>query len=187
VDVDHRCRVRVGHDASVEYHHTVTVPDTLADIPRLGVRFMVPAEFTMRRWYGRGPHENLPDRNASAHLGGWDAEPDALPYVVPQSYGLRTDCSWMVLSDGVNGRHVAVEAVRPLRLHMAATLHTDEALDAAPDVTSLERAPGVVVHVDLAHRGVGTASCGPDTEPWHRITPGVYRFRYRVSAWRTRR
>jgi beta-galactosidase len=185
--VEHRCRVRVGENASVEYDHRVTIPDTLGDLPRVGVRFMVPTGFTTRRWYGRGPHENLPDRNASAHLGCWHDEPDDLPYVVPQSYGLRTDCSWMVLSDQAQGLHVAVEAVRPIRLHMAATLHTDEALDAACDVTALERAPGVVVHVDVAHRGVGTASCGPDTEPWHRISPGVYRFRYRVSAWRTRR
>lgn len=185
--VEHRCRVRVGQHATVEYDHVVTIPEALSDLPRVGVRFMVPAGFTMRRWYGRGPHENLPDRNSSAHVGCWDDGPDDLPYVVPQSYGLRTDCAWMVLSDQTQGLHMAVEAVRPLRLHMAATLHTDEALDAAADVTALVRAPGAVVHVDVAHRGVGTASCGPDTEPWHRITPGVYRFRYRVSAWRTRR
>ncbi len=55
---------------------------------------------------------------------------------------------------------------------MAAVHHTDEALDAARDV---------------AHRGVGTASWGPDTDQPYRIGVGVYRWRYRVSAWRTRR
>ena len=29
---------------------------------------------------------------------------------------------------------------------------------------------------DAAHRGLGTASCGPDTLPAYRLGPGVYRW-----------
>ena len=32
------------------------------------------------------------------------------------------------------------------------------------------------MHVDLAHRGLGTLSCGPDTLPEYRVGPGRYRF-----------
>ncbi len=33
-----------------------------------------------------------------------------------------------------------------------------------------------VVHIDAAHRGLGTASCGPDTLPSYRIAPGTHRW-----------
>jgi beta-galactosidase len=37
------------------------------------------------------------------------------------------------------------------------------------------------VHLDVAHRGLGTASCGPDTLAQYRIAPGRYEFGYTVG------
>jgi beta-galactosidase len=34
----------------------------------------------------------------------------------------------------------------------------------------------------VAHRGVGTASCGPDVLPQYRLSAGRYRFAYRLSV-----
>jgi beta-galactosidase len=39
----------------------------------------------------------------------------------------------------------------------------------------------VVVHVDAAHRGLGTASCGPDVLDEYRLPAGRYELAYRVS------
>jgi beta-galactosidase len=36
--------------------------------------------------------------------------------------------------------------------------------------------PYVTVHLDAAHRGVGTASCGPDTLSAYRVGPGTHRW-----------
>ena len=36
--------------------------------------------------------------------------------------------------------------------------------------------PETIVHLDAAHRGVGTASCGPDTLPGYLVGPGTYRW-----------
>jgi beta-galactosidase len=36
----------------------------------------------------------------------------------------------------------------------------------------------VVVHVDVAHRGLGTASCGPDTAPQYRLRAGRWPWRW---------
>jgi beta-galactosidase len=41
---------------------------------------------------------------------------------------------------------------------------------------------GCVVHIDAAHRGLGTASCGPDTLPAHRIRPGPHRWAWTPRA-----
>jgi beta-galactosidase len=37
------------------------------------------------------------------------------------------------------------------------------------------------VHLDVAHRGLGTASCGPDTLPRYRVGPGRYRWEWTIT------
>jgi beta-galactosidase len=167
-------------DGSVRYEHTVIVPEELADLPRVGATFEVPACFQQVRWYGRGPHENYPDRNASAMLGVWSGSPDELPYLVPQEFGLRTDCRWMELVDPRTGDVLRIEGDACV-LHMSAIHHTADDLHAANDQTELQRRRVLTVHVDIEHRGLGTASCGPDTLEKYRIAAGTYTFAYVVS------
>jgi beta-galactosidase len=38
-----------------------------------------------------------------------------------------------------------------------------------------------VIHLDVAHRGLGTASCGPDTLPQYRVGPGVYEWWWTIE------
>jgi beta-galactosidase len=167
-------------DGSTRYEHTVLIPAELADVPRVGATFNVPARFTHIRYYGRGPHENYPDRNASAMVGVWESRPDELPYLVPQEFGLRTECRWMELVDKKNGDVMRIEADGCL-LHMSATHYTARDLFAANDHTEVRRSRSLTIHLDIAHRGVGTASCGPDTLEKYRVTPGEYTFAYVVS------
>ncbi|NBP54632.1 MAG: hypothetical protein EBU67_10200 [Actinobacteria bacterium] len=53
-------------------------------------------------------------------------------------------------------------------------------LFSARDVTELRHRSNLVVHIDAAHRGLGTASCGPDTLPHYRVRPGRYVLAYRI-------
>jgi beta-galactosidase len=46
---------------------------------------------------------------------------------------------------------------------------------ATHDVDLVPR-PETIVHLDAAHRGLGTASCGPDTLPAYIVGPGSYRW-----------
>ncbi len=167
-------------DGSIRYEHTVVIPEELADVPRVGATFEVPARFQKVRWYGNGPHENYPDRKASAILGVWEGAPDELPYLVPQEFGLRTDCRWMELIDPRTGDVLRIES-DACTLHMSAVHHTADDLHAAHDQTELHRRRALTVHLDIAHRGVGTASCGPDTLEKYRVSAGTYRFAYVVS------
>ena len=66
-------------------------------------------------------------------------------------------------------------------LHISASPHSAEQLYAAATHTDLPPSDGLHVHLDAAHRGLGTASCGPDVLPQYRIKPGRYRFAYRIS------
>lgn len=158
-------------------HHHIVVPETLDDAGRVGVRFAIPRRFDRLAWYGRGPGENYPDRRRGSMLGRWHSEVDALPYVVPQEYGLRTDTRWMSCSD-VSGATVWIRAIDPVSLHLSVVEHPAESLYAASNVADLGASEWLWVHVDVAHRGVGTASCGPDVAPQHRIAAGVYEFTF---------
>jgi beta-galactosidase len=178
--VGHRVSTRRG-DGWVEYRHTIDVPASLADLPRVGVSFALPSRFSQMRWYGRGPHENYPDRNRGAMLGTWQQELDHPPYLVPQEFGLRTDCRWFELIDPASGEVLRIDVLQPAALHCSATRFSDADLFDAATETDLVPGPHTVVHLDVAHRGLGTASCGPDVLPQYRIAAGTHRLAYRLT------
>ncbi|MEO6956156.1 MAG: beta-galactosidase small subunit, partial [Antricoccus sp.] len=179
--VGHEHRARTDTDGSVIHHHIVTVPEGHPDLARVGVVVELSGGFDQVRWYGRGPLENYPDRNRGAMLGVWQAGVDRSPYLVPQEFGLRTDCRWFEFIDP-RGRTVRLDALEGDVLHVSATDHTDDDLFGAAHETELRPRRALVVHVDVVHRGLGTASCGPDVLDRYRILPGEYRFGYRLSV-----
>ena len=177
--VKHSTTRSVDPDGSVSFRHVIDVPRDLDDIPRVGVVLDAPSRFTRVRWVGEGPHECYPDRRSSAMFGTWEADPDELPYLVPQEFGLRTNCTRLVLIDPRTGDELVIDSLAS-PFHFSATWYTAADLFAASDRTELVRRDHLTVHIDAAHRGLGTASCGPDTLPRYRITPGRYTLAYRL-------
>ena len=180
-------------DGGVEYHHEVVVPEELADLARVGVQFALPGRFRQLRWFGRGPGENYPDRNAGSPLGIWTGPPDDSPYLVPQEFGLRTDCRWFECTDPTKGHTLRVDVLAVTTptmarasgspvMHCSATHFTADDLFAATTHTELAPRRELIVRLDAAHRGLGTASCGPDVLPQYRLAAGRYRFAYRLSV-----
>lgn len=170
------------------------VPSVLTDLPRLGIEWQLPpSEDGVRwetvRWFGEGPHESYPDRVAGNRVGSWTATIDEtyVDHAVPQEHGSREGLRWFALTRStanggmVDGLMVMVESFDPggvtnagrpafsVRRHGDAELwgatHTHEL---APLVT-LDRA---WVHLDVAQRGLGTASCGPDSLDLYRLGHG---------------
>jgi len=176
--IQHVQQRHVRADGGVVYRHRVIVPESLSGLPRIGVRFALPREFGWIRWFGRGPHENYPDRNASAMRDVWARSPDELPYLVPQEFGLRTDCEWVEFVGKTST--LRVDVLEPATMHFSAVHHTPMQLYTASDTTMLERSKNLIVHLDVAHRGLGTASCGPDVLPQYEIPAGTYEFSYLV-------
>ena len=177
--VAHRVQVE-RDDHGTTCRHTVDVPETLADLPRIGVQFELSPRFRGLRWYGRGPHENYPDRNRSATMGVWHGQPDELPYLVPQEFGLRTGCRWFEIIDPEGGKAVRIDALQPSTLSFSAIHHRAADLFEARTQSEVRRREGLVVCLDAAHRGLGTASCGPGVLPEYRIASGRHEFAYRV-------
>ncbi len=182
----------VRHQASIDStadgvtaRHVIEVPDGYVDLPRVGISFTVDPRFSEVRWYGRGPHENYPDRRSSAMLGIWRQPVDQLPYLVPQEYGLRTDTRWFELIDPATEDSIRVTS-EAAPFHFSAIRHTAEQLFAASTATDLTNHERLVVSIDAAHRGLGTASCGPDVLQKYRIPAGRQELAYRIDARRGR-
>jgi beta-galactosidase len=172
--VQHRQRMtfRAGR---IEFEEDVRVPAAFRDLPRVGVLFDLVPGFEALTWYGRGPHESYPDRRRGAAIGRYESTvtEQYVPYVVPQEHGGHTDTRWFALR---NAAGVIVRVDAPAPFHFSASHFSAEDLTAATHDVELVARPETIVHVDGAHRGLGTLSCGPDTLPQYRLGPGRYRF-----------
>ena len=170
----------VRPDGSERFEHVIVIPKTLDDLPRIGVNFPLPEGFTEISWWGNGPHECYPDRQSSAMMGIFSGQADELPYLVPQEYGLRTSCRWFEVSNPKTKEVIRIES-DGAELHMSALPYTTQDLYQAADQTELVKRPYLTMNIDIAHRGLGTASCGPDVLPQYRISAGKYQFAYVIS------
>ena len=80
-------------------------------VPRIGVRFRLPAEMEQVTYFGRGPEENYCDRNNGTLVGEYQATAEQMyfPYVRPQENGHHTDTRWLMLKKK-NGKGLVVYA-----------------------------------------------------------------------------
>ena len=86
---------------------------------------------------------------------------------------------WFELTDAT-GHGVRVQMGKPLQVSVTPNRAVDLA-DATHDV-EVKACGNVVVHIDGAHRGVGTSSCGPDTLPQYKIKPGVHTWEWTLTS-----
>jgi len=161
----------------------------LPELPKVGLCCDLPLSLREARWYGRGPGEAYPDRKAGMPVGLYEAAADKLevPYVIPQENGNRCDVRWLELSD----RSLTAGAA-PARhgfrveggglFNFSLTPYASEKVFDAMHSNELE-ADGVLhLSLDAAQRGVGTATCGPDTLERYRLRPGLYRLDLRFRG-----
>lgn len=81
------------------------------EVPRIGVRFRMPASMENLVFFGRGPKENYWDRKAGYPVGLYrsTAGQEYYPYVRPQETGHHTDTRWLALTAG-SGKGLLIEA-----------------------------------------------------------------------------
>ena len=126
-----------------------------------------------------GPHETYPDRKL-ARIGRFESDvaSQPVPYIWPQENGGHAEVRWLELtSEAGTGLRITLDS--PRQVSVLPYRATDlAAADHQEDLTPRDAA---VVHLDAAHRGVGTASCGPDTLPGYLLHPGPYRWSWTLE------
>ncbi|WP_327352511.1 glycoside hydrolase family 2 TIM barrel-domain containing protein [Streptomyces sp. NBC_01304] len=149
---------------------TVTVTpegEWTVPLPRLGVRFGIPAAFREASWFGGGPGEAYPDTGAASRLGRWGMSVAELqtPYVRPQENGARSNVRWAELADG----DAVLRVEGAPEFGFTARPWTTEQLDAAEHRTDLVAGDKVWVNLDHRLHGIGSESCGPGVLPQYRL------------------
>jgi beta-galactosidase len=180
VTIPHEQRFTALSGGGVRVDEEVTIPDEVSDLARVGTVMEIVPGLERAEWFGRGPHESYPDRKRGAAVGRWQSTATDLyvPYVRPQENAGRADVRWLELTDG-HGRGLRITMDEPRQISVSHFRATDLAT-ATHDVDLFPR-PEVVVHLDAAHRGLGTASCGPDTLPQYLVGPGRYRWSWSLQ------
>ncbi|MCW5549831.1 MAG: DUF4981 domain-containing protein [Opitutaceae bacterium] len=179
--ITHRHDYLVGADGLLTVRNTFAVDRALPELPRVGVNLVLPPVLEQLEWFGNGPLENYADRKRSALVARHRSTvtEQYVPYILPQEHGNKTDVRWLALHDGA-GRGVRFTA-QDRHMEASASHFTAADLYAAKHTTDLTPRPEVQVNLDHGQRGLGTASCGPDTLPQYRIQPGKYQLNFTVS------
>ncbi len=180
-DCAHVQRYTLESSGALRVENIVRLGKEIRDIPRVGVNLILAPGLEQLEWFGRGPWENYPDRKASAMIGRYTSTvtEQYVPYIMPQEHGHKTDVRWLTLSDET-GRGLRV--VGEPTIEFSASHFADADLFAAKHTIDLAPRAEVMLNLDGAMRGLGTASCGPDTLEQYRLRAPVYRFAYRISA-----
>jgi beta-galactosidase len=173
----HTQRHRLLESGDLVVDNVVELELEVADVPRVGVLLVLRPGLEHLTWYGRGPWEAYPDRLASTIVGCFESTvtEQYVPYIVPQEHGHHPDTRWLTLTDA-DGAGLEVRGLPTIGF--GASHFTAADLTAARHTSDLEPRPEVYLSLDHAQRGLGTASCGPDTGVPYRLREPRYSFAY---------
>ena len=151
------------------------------NLRRCGLVCGINPELSNLSYYALGPWDNYVDRNDACMAGWYTSSVDDMiwRYVKPQSSGNREGLRELVMTDGA-GKGIRIQAEGTVSF--SALRFTDRDLMDAAHQWELEERPYIVLHLDGMVRGIGNASCGPDTiqKYWIPLSPEKYRIR--ISA-----
>ncbi len=158
---------------------SVTIPKAFNDLARVGTLFELDGSLSDLVYFGTGLHESYPDRKIG-RIARYVSTVAAqyIPYVRPQENGGHAAVRWFEVTDAAgNGLRFAMG--KPAQVSVTPN-RDGELADATHDV-EVKACGNTIVHIDAAHRGVGTASCGPDTLDKYIIKTGVHTWEWTVT------
>lgn len=131
--------------------------DYVKRIPRIGLEFALPKGYESFSYIGFGPHESYIDKNCLCEYGYYTstAEKNFTNYIRPQENGSHYATEYLKI-DGA----FSMTAAKPFSFSILP--FTTEQLYHTKHSFALKRKGIVNVCIDLAMRGVGTHSCGPE-------------------------
>ena len=149
-------------------------------LPRLGLRFFLPAAFSTVDYLGLGPVESYADKHEAAWWGRFREAADACreDHIRPQESGAHCGCAEAtVLSAAGEALRVSAD-----RLFAFSLSHfRQESLASARHRHELQPESGVILCLDYAQSGIGTGSCGPGPAPEYRLDGQKYTIRFSLQ------
>ena len=167
---------------AIRVEETVEIPDELADLARVGtVLETVPGPRAARVVRQRARTRPTRTGKRGGRVGRWQSTvaDQHVPYIRPQENGGHADVRWLELARRAPA--AASGSCSTGRARCRRPTSGRPTWRPRPTTSSWCRGPETIIHLDAAHRGLGTASCGPDTLPEYLVGPGTYRWAGRSS------
>lgn len=163
-----------------------TVKGKHSNIFKYGNHFILPSDFEIVEWYGRGPWESYIDRKTAAFNGIYSGKirDQYYPYVRPQESGNKTDVRWakIIKKDGAGFTVQAIDSY----LQVNALPYAPEQLTTGMEKKQahsgeLEFDKNMHLHIDGFHMGVGGVdSWGQLPLPKYLLPYQSYSYSYRI-------
>lgn len=149
-------------------------PDNL---PRVGVKLILPKELDGVEWYGRGPGESYSDTKLANRFGVYQRSVADMytPYIYPQENGNRTDTRWASLH---SDRGVGLFIQGKTSFDFSAHYYDAEQLERASHTYELTGNDYITLHLDDTQNGIGTESCGPGVLPQYVLKNEPFEFTF---------
>ncbi|MEO5919072.1 MAG: glycoside hydrolase family 2 TIM barrel-domain containing protein [Candidatus Limnocylindrales bacterium] len=186
--IPHERRLTRLASGAIHVSETVDIPPELNDLARVGTILEFEPGFESVTWFGRGPHETYPDRRRGGTIGRWTSTVAGqhVPYIRPQENGGRADVRWLelrrVAGQGDAGSAPVIRIDLDTPRQVSALQFRAEDLATATHREELVPRGEVIVHLDAAHRGLGTSSCGPDTLATCIVPTGRHEWAWTIQA-----
>jgi beta-galactosidase len=157
---DYTIQYSLGNDDALEILASYKKGNnSVPEMPRFGMIFVLKDSYENLDYYGRGPLENYPDRNTASFKGIYESKVanQYVPYTRPQENGYKTDVRWFKLSNN-NGNGLEIKGSQSLGISTLNNYPGDfDGGISKKNIHSSDITPRneVVVCVDLTQRGVG--------------------------------
>ncbi|MCW8332293.1 beta-galactosidase [Vibrio paucivorans] len=167
-------RYQIDSAGQVDIDVDVSLANDLPPLPRIGMEVAMfdhdESEHQLPvSWYGRGPHENYPDRKLSAHMGHYEASIADMHtgYIFPSENGLRCDVQQAAIGElRVKGQ-----------FHFSVSEYSQQNLAQAKHTNELTKSDTLFVRIDGFHMGVGgDDSWTPSVHKAYQLTQNRYRY-----------
>lgn len=171
--------IRFTRYDSGEIDVTVSLTPHTTELRRLGIVLRLDTLLNNVCYLGKGPYENYPDRQAGVLTNFYRSTVEQMSEnnVKPQTTGDRF--VYEVQLTNTEGKGVKIAC--PQGIYFSANRYTDADLMNTAHQWELEKRPYIYIHLDVAQRGLGNASCGPGTLPQYCIPQQTRTFTLRLS------
>ena len=155
------------------------------DMKRVGMQVKIPLQYGIMTWFGRGPHETMPDRKNGAPVGLYSGKVPELVhnYVRPQENGNRSDVRWVSFNDA-GGEGIRIQHGEGGLLGVSAWPCSMEDLENAAHPHEIPERDYITVNIDHAQEGAGGDLQGLPTvhEDYKLKKNREYRYGFTISS-----
>ena len=172
----YKLKLKIYTNGQISYSLNGEVRKDTVWLPRLGFEFKLNKENQNFEYFGMGPYENYIDMCHHVKQGWFEstAKDEYVNYVMPQEHGTHRQVRVLNVEDkltftsdkcfDINVSNYSIEQLYKAK-------HTDE----------IGESYATHVRIDYKNSGVGSSSCGPDTEPQYTLNEKKIAFAFNVK------